>query len=84
MSSTRSPLASYEISQSHGKLKPTGPAYAIAPYAFATPRLGLDAAVLEALRVLIRNGTYCSILAKWGLQSGTIPAAHVRINGAGS
>ena len=32
----------------------------------------------------MQNGTYKSILAKWGLQGGAIPASQVKINGATS
>ncbi len=32
----------------------------------------------------MQNGTYDSILKHWGLTSGAIPAAQVKINGATS
>ncbi len=43
---------------------------------------GLDKAVLAALKVLMKNGTYKAILAKWGLSSATI--SNPKINGATS
>ena len=36
---------------------------------------GLAQAVLAALKVLMKNGTYMAILTKWGVQAGAIPAA---------
>jgi hypothetical protein len=38
--------------------------------------------VLAALKVLMSNGTYMSILSKWGIQSGALAASHVMVNGA--
>ena len=35
-------------------------------------RNGLDTAVLAALKVLMKNGTYKTIFTKWGVQSGAI------------
>ena len=45
---------------------------------------GLDKPVLAALKALMSNGTYSKIMAKWGLQSGAISPADVKINGATS
>ena len=44
----------------------------------------LDRARLAALKVLESNGTYMSILSKWGIQGGAIPASEMKINGATS
>ena len=46
------------------------------------PRATSRPAVLAALKVVMQNGTYDSILKHWGLTSGAIPAAQVKINGA--
>jgi polar amino acid transport system substrate-binding protein len=43
---------------------------------------GLTKPVQAALKKLIADGTYSKILAKWGVQSGAIPASKVTINGA--
>ncbi len=80
-----SPVAAYAIKKSNGQFKITGQTYGTAPYGLAIPKnSGLDQAVLAALKVLMSNGTYSSIMAKWGLQSGAIPASQVKINGATS
>ncbi len=80
-----SPVASYQVKQSHGAFKLVGTTYGTAPYGLALPKAsGLAPAVLAALKVLEKNGTYMSILTKWGIQSGALPAAEMKINGATS
>jgi polar amino acid transport system substrate-binding protein len=80
-----SPPASYQVKKTNGQLKVVGPTVATGPYGLAIPKQpGLDKAVLAALRVLMHNGTYSSILKKWSIASGAIPAAQVKINGATS
>ncbi len=80
-----SPVAAYQVKQSHGTFKVVGQTYGTAPYGLAIPRSsGLAPAVLAALKVLVHNGTYATILNKWGISSGAIPAAQVKINGATS
>jgi polar amino acid transport system substrate-binding protein len=78
------PVADYQVKQSSGTFKIVGAAYATGPYGLATPKNGLDKAVLAALQELVKNGTYSSILAKWGLQEVAIPLSQVKINGATS
>ncbi len=78
-----SPVAAYAVKQSHGQFKIVGPTYGTAPYGLAIPKSsGLSKAVLAALHVVIRNGTYTKILAHWGLQSGAIKTP--KLNGATS
>jgi polar amino acid transport system substrate-binding protein len=80
-----SPVAAYAIKKANGQFKTVGQTYGTAPYGLAVPKTGgLDKAVLAALQALMKNGTYSSIMAKWGLQSGAIPASEVKINGATS
>jgi polar amino acid transport system substrate-binding protein len=78
------PVASYQVKQSGGQFKLVGAAYATAPYGLATPKNGLDKAVLAALQVVMKNGMYASVFSKWGLQGIEIPASQVKINGATS
>jgi len=78
------PVADYQVKQSSGEFKIVGAPYATGPYGLAIPKNGLDKAVLAALQELVKNGTYSSILAKWGLQGIAIPASQVKINGATS
>jgi polar amino acid transport system substrate-binding protein len=77
------PVASYQVKQSHGTFKLVGAAYAPSPYGLAIAKsTGLTNAVKAALVYLIKNGTYGSIFKKWGVQSIAIPASSVKINGA--
>jgi polar amino acid transport system substrate-binding protein len=79
-----SPIAEYQVKQTGGQFKVVGAAYATGPYGLAVPKGNLAPAVLAALKVVMKDGTYDSILKHWGLTSGAIPAAQVKINGATS
>jgi polar amino acid transport system substrate-binding protein len=85
LSMVDSPVAAYQVKQSNGTFKLVGQTYGTAPYGLALPKSANTApAVLAALKVLESNGTYASILSKWGIQSGAIPASEMKINGATS
>jgi polar amino acid transport system substrate-binding protein len=77
-----SPVAAYQVKQSNGAFKLVGQSYGVAPYGIAVPKSAgtLDKAILGALKDLVANGKYMTILKKWGVQSGadTKPA----LNGA--
>ncbi|HUB76408.1 MAG TPA: ABC transporter substrate-binding protein [Solirubrobacteraceae bacterium] len=77
-----SPVAAYQVKQSHGEFKLTGQTYGTAPYGIAVPKSygKLDQAILLALKDLIKNGDYMKLLQKWGVQSGA--DTHPAINGA--
>jgi polar amino acid transport system substrate-binding protein len=76
-----SPPAAYAVKKSNGQFKLVGAAYAAAPYGLAMAKgNGLDKAVLAALKVLMKNGTYQAIFTKWGLKSAAI--TNPKINGA--
>jgi polar amino acid transport system substrate-binding protein len=75
------PVAAHIVNESSGQFKLTGSAYNTAPYGIAIPKgNGMAEPILEALKVLISNGTYDDILTKWGLESGAI--SDPTINGA--
>jgi polar amino acid transport system substrate-binding protein len=78
------PVAAYQVKKTGGQFKLIGAAYAPAPYGLAMPKNGVDKAVLAALQELLKNGTYSSILSKWGLQGIAIAPSQVKINGATS
>jgi polar amino acid transport system substrate-binding protein len=78
------PVADYQVKQSSGGFKIVGAPYATGPYGLAIPKGDLDKAVLAAMQDLVKNGTYSSILAKWGLSGIAIPLSQVKINGATS
>jgi polar amino acid transport system substrate-binding protein len=78
-----SPVAAYGVKKSNGQFKIVGTTYGTAPYGLALAKNNdFDKAVLAALKVLMKNGTYSSILSKWGIQAGAI--SHPAINGATS
>jgi polar amino acid transport system substrate-binding protein len=79
-----SPVTGYAVSQSAGKLQLLGQSYGDAPYGIAVPKSAgtFKDAILAALKTLISNGTYTTILTKWGVQSGAISTPV--INGATS
>lgn len=78
-----SPVAAYIVKQSSGKFKLTGNSYNTAPYGIAIPKgNGMAKPILDAVKVLMANGTYNSILTKWGIKEGAI--TNPKINGATS
>jgi polar amino acid transport system substrate-binding protein len=78
-----SPVAAYQVKQSNGAFKLSGPPYGTAPYGIAIPKNnGMAKPVLAALRQLIADGSYVKILEKWGVQGGAISSP--AINGATS
>jgi polar amino acid transport system substrate-binding protein len=78
-----SPVAAYQVKKSAGTFKLSGQPYGTAPYGIAMPKNnGMAKPVQAAMKVLIANGTYKSILDKWGVQAGAI--TNPQINGATS
>ncbi len=78
-----SPVVAYQIHLSNGAFKLVGKSFGFEPYGLAIPKTaGLTKPIDAALKVLIANGTYHSILAKWGLTEGAI--SEPTINGAKS
>jgi polar amino acid transport system substrate-binding protein len=78
-----SPVAAYQVKQSHGQFKLSGEAYGTAPYGIAIPKgNGMAKPILAAVKALMANGQYKAILAKWGVSSGAI--SNPVINGATS
>jgi polar amino acid transport system substrate-binding protein len=78
-----SPIAEYQVTQSKGQFKLIGKEYEAAPYGLAIPKkAGLTQAVQSALKAIIADGTYAKVLAKWGLQAGSLTTA--KTNGAAS
>ncbi len=77
-----SPVAAYQVKQSKRQFK-LGESYGTAPYGIAIPKeSGLEEAVLAAVEMLIKDGTYGAILQKWGVENGAIDSP--AINGATS
>jgi polar amino acid transport system substrate-binding protein len=76
-----SPVATYQVTRSHGQFRLLGKPYGTAPYGIAVPKKsGLAKPVLAAVKTLMKNGTYMKIMKKWDLQAGAIH--NPRINAA--
>jgi len=68
-----SPVAAYIVKQSNGKFKLTGKPYNTAPYGIAIPKgNGMTKPIQQALKKLMSDGTYTSLLKKYGVQEGAI------------
>lgn len=68
-----SPPVDYIVQQSHGQFKNSGKPFGVAPYGIALPKgNGMAKAVLAAVKELMANGTYASIMRKWHLTDGVI------------
>jgi len=77
-----SPIIAYQVRKLGVSVR-NSPTFGAAPYGLALAKgSGLAKPVLEALKVLIANGTYASILKKWELDSAAI--SNPVINGAKS
>jgi polar amino acid transport system substrate-binding protein len=81
--SADSPIAAYAVKQLAGKIQLAGQIYETAPYGIAIPKTpGLAPAVNAALASMIADGSYKTILDKWGDDAGAVTAPV--INGATS
>ena len=81
-----SPVNAYAAKQSNGAFEVVGSAYGTAPYGIPVPKgaeyAGFADAIKGALEKLNTDGTYASILKKWGVEQGAI--TNFTINGATS
>jgi polar amino acid transport system substrate-binding protein len=67
-----SPIIAYQVRKLGVSVR-SSPTFGAAPYGFALPKgNGMAKPVLEALKVLMANGTYAAILKKWELESAAI------------
>jgi polar amino acid transport system substrate-binding protein len=69
-----SPVVAYAVKQSGGKLEALGDIYDSAPYGYVLPKgeTEFGEAIVEALKQLESEGTYKSLLEKWGVEQGAI------------
>ncbi|MFI5532734.1 ABC transporter substrate-binding protein [Kitasatospora sp. NPDC051853] len=78
-----SPVVDYAIKQTNGQLEKLGGTTDSAPYGIVVAKgSALTKAVHGAVEALIADGTYKSILSKWGVEAGAIDKSVV--NGAAS
>jgi polar amino acid transport system substrate-binding protein len=77
-----SPIIAYQVRKLGVSVR-SSPTFGAAPYGLALPKgNGMAKPVLEALKLLMANGTYAAILKRWELQSAAI--SNPVINGAQS
>ena len=69
-----SPVCAYAVKQTNGQLALVGDIYDSAPYGYVLPKAQADFgdAIKSALAALIADGTYKTILTKWGVDAGGI------------
>jgi polar amino acid transport system substrate-binding protein len=77
-----SPIIAYQVRQLGVQVR-SGPTFSPEPYGLAIPKgNGMATPVLEALKVVMKDGTYAAILKRWQLESAAI--TNPVINGAKS
>jgi polar amino acid transport system substrate-binding protein len=69
----------YAVKQTNGQLEAIGDIYDAAPYGYVVPKDQADfaQALADAVKALITDGTYNTILTKWGVEKGAIDAPAV-------
>jgi len=69
-----SPVCAYAVKQTNGQMALAGDIYDSAPYGYVLPKDQTDFAdaIAGSVQALITDGTYKSILAKWGVDAGAI------------
>jgi polar amino acid transport system substrate-binding protein len=74
-----SPVSAYAVKQTGGKLALIGEIYDSAPYGYVVgkDKTDLADAISAALQALITDGTYKTVLDKWGVTAGAITAPAV-------
>ena len=69
-----SPVVAYAVKQTTRQMEPFGDIYDSAPYGYVIEKDQADfaQAIADAVSALITDGTYKTILEKWGVQAGAI------------
>lgn len=69
-----SPVCAYAVKQTNNQLTLVGKIYDSAPYGYVLPKDQTDfgQAIASAVQALIADGTYKTILTKWGVDAGSI------------
>jgi polar amino acid transport system substrate-binding protein len=69
-----SPVIAYAVKQTNGQLELLGDIYDAAPYGYVIEKDQAEfaQAIADAVQALITDGTYKTILDKWGVQAGAI------------
>ena len=69
-----SPVSAYAVTKTNGQLELLGDIYEAAPYGYALKKGQgeFGQALADAVKALIADGTYKTILAKWGVDAGAL------------
>jgi len=69
-----SPIMAYAVSQTNGQLELLGDIYDAAPYGYVVGKDQTDfaQAIADAVKSLIDDGSYLTVLEKWGVEDGAI------------
>ncbi|MFI5492121.1 ABC transporter substrate-binding protein [Actinoplanes sp. NPDC051859] len=78
-----SPVGAYAVKQTNGQLVLVGDIYDSAPYGYVLPKdqAEFGGVIEKALEALIADGSYKTILTKWGVEAGAItdPAVNPQV-----
>jgi len=75
------PVAAYQVKQSNGQFKVSGKPCSVAPYGLALIKGSpLEPALTAAIKYLIDNGFYKTVLDRWGVSDGAIKSPDVKLN----
>lgn len=75
------PVAAYQVKQSNGQFKVSGQPCSVSPYGLNIVKGSpLEPALTDAIKYLIDNGFYKTVLDKWGVADGAIKSADVKLN----
>jgi len=74
-----SPVCAYAVKQTNGQLALAGDIYDSAPYGYVVAKDKTEFAnvIQQALQALITDGTYQTVLDKWGVSAGAITTPEV-------
>jgi polar amino acid transport system substrate-binding protein len=75
------PVADYQVKQQAGKLQVGGKPCSVSPYGIAlVAGSAMEKPVEDAVKYLIDNGFYTSVLNTWGVKDGAIASSAVAVN----
>ncbi len=76
--SADSPVTGAAIKKAPDKLQAAGKTFGVAPYGMPVPKgSALGPVLKDAVQALIDDGTYMSILKKWGVEDGAVTKADI-------
>jgi polar amino acid transport system substrate-binding protein len=75
------PVGDYQVKQNASKMKLGGKPCSVSPYGIAMVKGSpLEKAITDAVKYLMDNGYYTTILNKWGVTDGAIKSSDVKLN----